>query len=43
MFTAHPDTLATFVRQRHQQLADEAHRAHQTRLRHQLHRRRRKT
>jgi hypothetical protein len=40
MFTGHPDTLAVLVRQRHQLLA---HEAHQTRLRHQLNRRRRKT
>jgi hypothetical protein len=40
VFTGHPDTLTTLVRQRHQQLAHEADHA---RLRHQLHRRRRKT
>jgi len=40
MFTAHPETLTILVRHRHQHLAREAH---QTRLRREVSRRRRKT
>ncbi len=40
MFTDHPETLRSLVRQRHQQLA---HEANQTRLRNQFRRRSRET